>query len=380
MNAARIALDWCDLGVPGVRDLKPYVPGKPIAELQREFGVTDVVKLASNENPLGVSPKARQALLAGVDDLALYPDGYAHDLRQALAQHHRVDPACITLGNGSNDLLVFLAQVFLNDQVRAVYSQYAFAIYSIVVQMTGAHADVAPAHEEGHPMALGHDLRAMYQCVGPDTRMVFIANPNNPTGTWVDAQRLEDFIASLPPHVVCVVDEAYFEYAGDHGLGDASHWLDRHRHLVVLRTFSKAYGLAGLRIGYALSDPGIADLLNRVRPAFNVNSLGQLAATAALTDTDFIAKSKAVNDQGLVQVTEGLSALGLTVLPSAGNFVLARLGRSAAPVNQALMGQGVIVRPMAGYGLPDALRISIGTEAENSRLLGAMAHAMQAQP
>jgi histidinol-phosphate aminotransferase len=372
MSLGRVALDWCDLAVPGVRDLSPYVPGKPIAELQREFGVSDVIKLASNENPLGVSPLAKAALLKGVDELALYPDGSGHGLRHALAQHHDVDPRCITLGNGSNDLLVFLAQAFLNAEVRASYSEYAFAIYSIVVQMTGAQADVAPAHGDDHPMALGHDLRALYSSIGPDTRMVFIANPNNPTGTWVDGQRLEDFVASLPPHVICVIDEAYFEYAGDRGLGDASRWLDRHRHLVVLRTFSKAYGLAGLRVGYALSDPGIADLLNRVRPAFNVNSLGLLAAEAALADQAFIAESKAVNDAGLAQLTSGLQALGLTVLPSAANFVLARLGQDAQAVNQQLMQHGVIVRPMAGYGLPDALRISVGTAADNERLLSTL--------
>lgn len=373
MSSDRVALDWCDLAVAGVRELKPYVPGKPSRELQRELGITDVIKLASNENPLGVSPLAKAALLGGVDDLALYPDGSGHDLRQALAKHHDIDPACITLGNGSNDLLVFLAQAFLNSQVRASYSQYAFAIYEIVVQMTGAQADVAPGHAEGHPMALGHDLRALYQSIGPDTRMVFIANPNNPTGTWVDGQRLEDFVASLPPHVICVVDEAYFEYAGDRGLGDARQWLDRHRHLVVLRTFSKAYGLAGLRIGYALSDPGIADLLNRVRPAFNVNSLGLLAAEAALKDDAFIAESVALNEAGLTQVSEGLQSLGVRVTPSAGNFVLARLDQPADQAHQQLMQHGVIVRPMAGYGLPDALRISIGTAAENERMLVTLA-------
>ena len=361
--------DFTDLAVPGVRLLKPYTPGKPIAELEREYGVTGSIKLASNENPLGVSPKALAAIAGELDSLWLYPDANGYELKRALAERHDVDPACITLGNGSNDVLVFLAQVFLQPGLEAVFSEYCFAIYPIACQMVGAQARVAPALPADSPMALGHDLRALYQLVGPDTRLVFIANPNNPTGTWLDGRRLKDFVASLPPQVICVIDEAYAEYADSNIVGDASTWLAEFPNLVVTRTFSKAYGLAGLRVGYALSNPGVADLLNRVRPAFNVNSLALSAARAALDDAEFIARSRALNQAGLQQLTSGLDALGLQVIPSAANFVLVDLGRSAGPVNEALMHAGIIVRPVANYGLPNHLRITIGTAAQNERLL-----------
>lgn len=368
------ALDYTDLAVPGVRELRPYTPGKPIDELEREYGVTGSIKLASNENPLGASPGALAAVRDALEDVWLYPDANGFHLKSALAELHGVSPDCITLGNGSNDVLVFLAQVFLQPGLQSVFSQYCFAVYPIATQMAGAEAVVAPALSDDHPvMPLGHDLRAIYERIGPDTRMVWIANPNNPTGTWLDGVRVQDFLASLPGHVICVVDEAYTEYAESDELGDATRWLERFPNLVVTRTFSKAYGLAGLRVGYALSNPGVADLLNRVRPAFNVNSLALVAARAALGDQEFIARSRDMNSAGLVQLRTGLKRLGVAVIPSAANFVLARFDRSGAELNEQLLRRGIIVRPVGNYGLENYLRITIGTEAQNQRLLDALA-------
>jgi histidinol-phosphate aminotransferase len=364
--------DYNELAVPGVRDLLPYTPGKPISELEREYGVSNSIKLASNENPLGASPKAIAAVREELDDLWLYPDANGFYLKEALAEKHAVDPACITLGNGSNDVLVFLAQVFLQPGLEAVFSQYCFAVYPIACQMVGATAKVAPALPADHVMALGHDLRALYEQVGPETRLVFVANPNNPTGTWLDGRRLKDFVCSLPPQVICVVDEAYTEYAESDRLGDASGWLDECPNLVVTRTFSKAYGLAGLRIGYALSNPGIADLLNRVRPAFNVNSLALTAARAALSDHEFIARTRQLNAEGMAQLTAGFEALDLKVVPSAANFLLVEFPTSGAELNEQLLRQGVIVRPVGNYGLQNYLRITIGTQAQNERVLAAL--------
>jgi len=369
--------DFSSLAVPGVRQLRPYTPGKPIAELEREYGVTESIKLASNENPLGASPKALAAIRDQLDDIWLYPDANGFELKQALARKHDVEPACITLGNGSNDVLVFLAQAFLQPGLEAVFSQYCFAVYPIACQMVGAQMRVVPALAADSPMPLGHDLRAMYSQVGPDTRLVFIANPNNPTGTWLEGQRLKDFIGSLPPHTLCVVDEAYTEYAGAQPLGNAAAWLHEFPNLVVTRTFSKAYGLAGLRVGYALSNPGVADLLNRVRPAFNVNSLALTAARAALEDQEFIARSRELNAAGLQQLKTGLAALGLRVPPTAANFVLVDFGRSVAAIDEALLRSGIIVRPLANYGLEQHLRITIGRPEQNSRLLAALGRILE---
>lgn len=372
-------LGGCDLvdhALPSVQGLKPYLPGKPIADLEREYGVTNVLKLASNENPLGASPAALQAMARELDDLWLYPDGGGFTLRRVLAEHHGVEPACITLGNGSNDVLVLLAESFLGPGREAVFSQYCFAVYPIVTQASGATARVVPALPADAPGALGHDLEAMHAAIGADTRVVFIANPNNPTGTWVEADRLERFVASVPDDVLVVVDEAYFEYAQALGAGDASQWINRYANLLVTRTFSKAYGLAGIRVGYAISSPDVADLLNRVRQPFNVNSLALAGAEAAIADSAFLERSLRDNAAGAIQLGEGFEQLGLGVTPSACNFLLADLGRDAAAVNEALMRQGVIVRPVANYGLPHHLRITIGTASQNERLLGALKAAL----
>ena len=371
------ARDYLHLANPAVSDLVPYTPGKPVEELERELGISDSIKLASNENPLGASPLVAEAIQKTLDGLHLYPDANGFYLKHALSEHHDLPPDCITLGNGSNDILVFLAQAFLNPEVAAVYSQYAFAVYPIVTQMMGAKHQTVPALPLDHPMALGHDLRAIYGAIDDQTRLVFIANPNNPTGTWLNQDRLMDFIGSLPPHVICVVDEAYTEYGQTDVLGDASTWLDRFPNLVVSRTFSKAYGLAALRVGYALANPGITDLLNRVRPPFNVSVLGLEAARVALQDQAFIEKSRAMNEAGLAQLKEGLSALGVDVSPSAANFLLAHFGRPVDEINQSLMKQGVIVRPVGNYGLDQSLRITIGTPEQNARLLSALANVLE---
>ncbi len=357
---------FTSLAAPGVCDLQPYVPGKPVSELERELGIQDSIKLASNENPLGPSEKVKQAILSELSELARYPDGGGFELRQALAQRHGVEAACVTLGNGSNDVLDLVARAFLFPGVEAVFSEHAFAVYPISTQAVGAKARVAKAKD------YGHDLQAMSDCIGDATRVVFIANPNNPTGTWLAGDGLRDFIASVPANVIVVLDEAYFEYVQEPGYPDGSRWLADFPNLIVTRTFSKAYGLAGLRVGYGLSHPEVADLLNRVRQPFNVNSLAQLGALAALQDADHIKRSVELNQNGLQQLASGCQALGLSYIPSVGNFLTIDLGRPAGPVDQALLREGCITRPIAGYGMPDHLRVSVGLAEENARFLQAL--------
>jgi len=348
------------------------MPGKPVSELERELGIRDSIKLASNENPLGPSPKARAAVAELLAELARYPDGGGFELRDALAHHHGVSPDMITLGNGSNDILDLIARCFLSPGAEAVFSQYAFAVYPICTQAAGAAAKVAPAHDGSRGPQYGHDLKAMRERVGDETRVVFIANPNNPTGTWLRRDELLAFIDSLPPHVVVVVDEAYIEYVEEADYPDASQWLQDYPNLIVTRTFSKAYGLAALRIGYSLSHPDIAELLNRVRQPFNVNAMAMAAAQAALEDREHIDRSVAVNRAAMVQLTDGFKALGLDYIPSVGNFVCVDVGCPGAEVDAALLQEGCIVRPIAAYGMPQHLRVTIGLEAENARFLAAL--------
>lgn len=366
------------LAAPGVRRLAPYLPGKPPEQLERELGIKDSVKLASNENPLGPGRAARAALESALAGAGMYPDGSGHVLRSRLAARHGVQLEQVTLGNGSNDVLVLLAETFLTPELEAVYSQYAFAVYPIAVQAASAGARVAPARAPGHAMPLGHDARAILAAIGPRTRLVYIANPNNPTGTWMTTEELDTVLRGIPPDVIVVVDEAYHEYSAGFGVPDATQWLGRHPNLVVTRTFSKAYGLAGLRVGYALSDPDVADLLNRVRQPFNVSIAGLAAATAAVDDREHLQATLRLNRDGLDRLREGLTSLGLGVLPSAANFVLCDLRRPAAPVNDDLLRRGVIVRPVGNYGLPNHLRITTGTAVQDERLLDAMAGALAA--
>jgi histidinol-phosphate aminotransferase len=364
--------DFTDLAAPGVRGLQPYQPGKPIAELERECGVAGIIKLASNENPLGASPRALRAMQGELSDLWLYPDGSGHALRSALAERHGIDPGRITLGNGSNDVLVLLAEAFISPGLEAVYSQYCFAVYPIACQAAGGIGRTAPARPATGRQPLGHDLEALQALIGGDTRLVFIANPNNPTGTWLEEAELLGFLDAVPENVLVVVDEAYHEYSQATGVPDATRWLDRHPNLVVTRTFSKAYGLAGIRVGYALSSPEVADLLNRVRQPFNVNSLALAGATAALDDAEFIARSVDANAAEMRSLTAGLESRGFQLVPSAANFLLAYMHQPAAKIYAALLRKGVIVRPVENYGLPDHLRITIGTPEQNGVLLAAL--------
>lgn len=364
----------------GVQRLQPYQAGKPIEELQRECGVSEVIKLASNENPLGPGERVRAVLVADVVELARYPDGNGFTLKQALAVRHGVAMSQITLGSGSSEVLELVVRVFAQPGDEVLFSEHAFAMYPIITQSASATAVVTPAKD------WGHDLDAMRAAVTDRTRVIFIANPNNPTGTWLGAATLETFIADLPGEVIVVVDEAYFEYASEPAclsLGaadypDTSQWLGRYPNLVVTRTFSKAYGLAGLRVGYSLSHPDLADLLNRVRPPFNLNSLALVAASSALEDTIHVERTVMLNREGMAQVTAGVRDLGLDFIPSVGNFVCVDVGDDALAVYDALLHEGVIVRPVANYSMPRHLRVTLGLPAENERFLTALAKVLGA--
>lgn len=369
---------FVDIASPGVRALQPYQPGKPIEELQREFGISNVVKLASNENPLGPGPKAIQAIQNQLKETARYPDGNGYILKQALAEHLGVSSLQITLGNGSNDILEVIAKTFATSDDEIMFSQYAFAIYPLVTQAINAKAVKVPAKN------WGHDLDAMLAAITDATKIIFIANPNNPTGTWVNEAQLLNFLQKVPPKVIVVVDEAYFEYASHPDMRLATYpnslnWLAQFPNLIVTRTFSKAYGLAGLRVGYAASNADIADFLNRVRQPFNVNQFALVAASAALGDIDHLLHSLHINCAGLKQLQEGLTALGLGYIPSAGNFLCAEVdgtGKNAVEVYDALLREGVIVRPVANYQMPAYLRVSVGLPEENERFLQALAKVM----
>jgi len=360
-----MSCDFLALAQPGVQKLSPYVPGKPVEELARELSLdpAGIVKLASNENPLGPSPKVLDAIRAELSELTRYPDGNGFALKQRLAERYSVGINQVTLGNGSNDILEVVARAYLAPGLNAVFSEHAFAVYPIATQAVGAEGRAVPARN------WGHDLDAMAAAIDENTRVVFVANPNNPTGTWFDAAALGGFLARVPEYVLVVLDEAYIEYAEGQELPDGLAFLADYPNLLVSRTFSKAYGLAALRVGYAISSPVIADVLNRVRQPFNVNSLALTAACAALDDVDYLLASRKANDAGMLQLETGFRQLGLEWIPSRGNFIAVNFARDAAPINQALLREGVIVRPMAGYGMPTFLRISIGTEQENARFL-----------
>ncbi len=350
---------------PGVRGLAPYQPGKPISDLERELGLRNIVKLASNENPLGYSPHVRAALSSALQDLARYPDGGGYALKTALARHYGLSHDQVSLGNGSNDVLDIVARTFLTPDHGAVVAQYAFAIYALTVQALSAPLQVVAAKD------YGHDLKAMAEAIQASTRLVFIANPNNPTGSSVSQQELQVFLQELPDHVHVVLDEAYLEYSDEGGV-DAATWIERFPRLILCRTFSKAYGLAGLRIGYALSSAPVAHMLNRVRQPFNVSSLGLIAAEAALADQDFVVRTRQLNQAGLQQLREPLERRGLHVLPSQGNFLCLDMGRPAQAIYEDLLRQGVIVRPLGGYAMPHHLRVSVGLPEENARFLAAL--------
>jgi len=355
-----------------VRGISRYIAGKPIEELARELGLdpATIVKLASNENPRGPGPGVRAAIAEAIVELSRYPDSNGFALKAALSRRLGVGAEQIVLGNGSNDVLELVTLAFLQPGDEAVYAQHAFIVYPLATQARGAHGIEVPARD------FGHDLRAMRAAVTPRTRVVFVANPNNPTGTWIPPAELEDFVASLPRDVVVVLDEAYNEYLVPTDRAPSVEWVARYPNLVVTRTFSKAYGLAALRVGYGIMNEAVADLLNRVRQPFNVNALAQAAALAALADADYVEESRLLNEAGIAQLDAGLQLLGLRFVPSHANFVLAEVGAADA-VNTALLKQGVIVRPVANYGLPQWLRITVGLPEENTRVLTALTKALQ---
>ncbi|MCW8909531.1 MAG: histidinol-phosphate transaminase [Gammaproteobacteria bacterium] len=359
--------------VPGVQQLTPYLPGKPVEELERELGITNAIKLASNENPLGPSQKAVVAAQAILNKVNFYPDGSSHELRQSLAAKHGVAIDSISIGNGSNDILELIARTFLAPGYSAVFSEYSFAVYPIIVQAVGADARIAKAFSADDPvMPYGHDLDELLSQLDQQTRVVFIANPNNPTGTWLERERLSDFLENVANNIIVVLDEAYYEYMPEDLKPDSEALIKRFPNLIITRTFSKIYGLAGLRIGYSISHPDVADLLNRVRQPFNVNLLAQTAALAALDDDQHLLTSIAMNNSGLQQLANGFNALGLGFIPSIANFITVNLDRAATPVYEALLREGVIVRPVANYCLPNHLRITVGTEEQNRRVLDAL--------
>lgn len=366
------AFSYCDLATPGVQGLRPYEPGKPLSELEREYGVRDAIKLASNENPLGPSPAALEAVRGILGEIARYPDGNGFDLKRAISNRYGVEPAAITLGNGSNDVLEIISRAFLLPGLEAVFSQHAFAVYPIVTQAIGATARVTPAHDGSRGPRYGHDLDAMADAITDKTRIVFIANPNNPTGTWLARGELEAFLDRVPMQVVVVLDEAYIEYVTEPDYPDSVPWLARYPNLILTRTFSKAYGLAGLRVGFALAHPEMTGILNRVRQPFNVSIPALAAATVALTDRAHLEASLKLNQIGMQQWTEAAAELGLDYIPSVGNFICVDVGRTAAPVYDALLREGVIVRPVASYGLPNHLRITLGLAQENRRAIAAL--------
>ncbi len=364
-------IDYCELAVPGVQSLTPYQPGKPVDELQREYGLQNIIKLASNENPLGPGPLAIEAIQCQLNELARYPDGNGFELKNKLASIHKLQSAQITLGNGSNDILEFVARAFVSANDEVIFSQHAFAVYPLVTQVVGGKICEVPAKD------WGHDLDAMQNRITSKTRLIFIANPNNPTGTWLTEGEITAFLKEVPENIIVVLDEAYFEYAHAQQMGFSEYpngiaMLAQFENLVVTRTFSKAYGLAGLRVGYGVSNNQIADLLNRVRQPFNVNSMALAAATAALDDQNHIDKSVLLNKQGMQELIDAFSTLSLSYIPSAGNFISFDLGFEAVPIYTELLKQGVIVRPVVNYSMPNHLRVTIGTSAENKIFINAL--------
>ena len=354
-----------------VRAIAPYQGGKPISEVAREFGLDEetIIKLASNENPLGMPESAKQAMLSALAEIGRYPDSNGFELKQAMTAKYGVPQDWITLGNGSNDILELAAHAFVQPGQSVIYAQYSFAVYALATQAVGGHAVVVAANN------YGHDLEAMAAAITQDTKLVFIANPNNPTGTFIPAAEIAAFLKKVPQEVVVVLDEAYNEYLAPELQYDSVEWVRQYPNLLVSRTMSKAYGLAGLRIGFGIAQPSITDLLNRIRQPFNVNSMAQAAAVAALTDAAFLQKSATLNAQGYRQLTGAFDAMGIEYVPSYGNFVLFKVGSddgAGARINLALLKKGIIVRPVGNYGLPQWIRVSIGLPEENEAFIAAL--------
>ncbi len=364
---------FISLATPAVQQLMPYLPGKPVEELERELGIHDAIKLASNENPLGPSPLALQALQKQLARVNYYPDGGGFVLSQRIAEANNVAISNVTLGNGSNDILELVTRAYLTSADSAVFSAYSFAVYPIVVQAVGAQANVASAYPESHElMPLGHDPDAIINSIDEKTRIIFIANPNNPTGTWLSPEQLLALFERIADDIIIVLDLAYMEYMDKALQPDIAAWLKRFPNLVITRTFSKVYALAGLRIGYSLTHPDIADILNRVRQPFNTNSLAQTAALASLEDTDHLQKSIAMNTAGKTMLESAFDAMQLSYLPTMGNFISVNVKQNGLDLYARLLKRGIILRPVASYQMPEFLRITIGTQAQNQRLLKAL--------
>lgn len=367
-----MSLTLTDQAHAGIRSLHAYEPGKPIEDLKRELGLSSIIKLASNENPLGTAPAATRALAEFAGELHRYPDGNGFALKQKLAARHAIEPGRITLGNGSNDVLELTARVFLGPGKNAVFSEYAFAVYPIVARAVNAETRVVPALGPSAEMPRGHDLDAFMDHVDDNTGVVFIASPNNPTGTWLAPAAMEAFLDALPAHVVVVLDEAYLEYQDRDQRPDSRAWLERYPNLIVTRTFSKIYGMAGLRVGYGLSSPEVADYINRVRQPFNVSTIGLHCAEAALDDEAFIDRSIGTNTVQRAALAAELQARGLSCLPSQANFITFDCGEASTPLFQAMLREGVIVRPLASYDMPEHLRVTVGAAEDNARFLAAL--------
>jgi histidinol-phosphate aminotransferase len=363
---------FASLAQPGIRGLRAYDPGHDLVALRARHDL--LVELGSNENPQGAAPAARIALLDAMHQIHRYPDPLGGDLKRALAERNGIAPARLMLGNGSHELLMQFAQVFAGPGDDIVASRYGFAVYALAAQAAGATLRQAPAFPRGHAMARGHDLEAIASLLTPRTRIVYLANPNNPTGTWFGRDAFDAFITRVPGDVLVVVDEAYAEYGEADGEDYASalQWQASYRNLVVTRTFSKAHALAGLRVGYAVADAGLVAVMERVRESFNVNSVGLAAAQAVLGDEEHLRWSLARNAEQRALLAAALRERGWFVHPSLTNFLLVEFGERTPAIEAGLLAQGVVVRPMAGYGLPDCLRITIGDAGENRRLLAAL--------
>ncbi|TCP93357.1 histidinol-phosphate aminotransferase [Cricetibacter osteomyelitidis] len=359
-------MKFIDIANDGVKKLSPYQAGKPIEELERELGISNVIKLASNENPFGFPDSAKQAVQNAINDLTRYPDANGFNLKQEVAEKFGLQTDQITLGNGSNDLLELIFQTFVSDKDEVIFSQYTFIVAPLAAQARNAKAKVIPAVD------YGHDLNGFLQAITDKTKLIYIANPNNPTGNFLTHQQIDEFLAQVPEHIIVTLDEAYTEFTAENERVDSFGLLQKYPNLVVSRSLSKAYGLAGLRIGYAVSNPEIADLFNRVRQPFNCNSLALAAAVAVINDDTFVAQVAENNRAELERYEQFCEQHNLEYIPSKGNFITINFKQSAAPIYDALLREGVIVRPIAGYGLPNHLRVSIGLPEENSRFFTAL--------
>jgi len=360
-----------DLVADYIKKLVPYVPGKPIEELERELGIKESIKVASNENPIGPSPKAIEAIEACLRDLNRYPDGNATLLKQKLSEKLGVTPGMIVTGNGSNEVLELVAATFMRPGDHAVVSEHAFVVYDLAVDARGYEKTVAPPGKN-----YGHDLKAMADAVKENTRLLFIANPNNPTGTYVTRGEVDELLESLPEDVIVVIDEAYFEYVEKDDFPDAVELVKSGANVVATRTFSKIHGLAALRIGYGVMKEEMAEYVNRVRQPFNTNMLAQVAAEAALSDDEFIQKVKKINAEGMAYLEDRFKKMGIEYIPSVGNFVLFKSPKDSKTLYDELLHKGVIVRPMAGYRLPEWIRVTVGLPDENDRFIKALGELM----